>query len=294
MIALAQAAMDYERIERALMFMDEHIADGLRLGDVARAVNLPEAHFERLILRWAGTTPDRFLRYLSKEYAKHLLDKSLPEAARESGLSGPGRLHDLFVTHETFTPVEYRRGAAGLEVRYGIAPTPFGPCLICATGRGLTDLVFTGGAGEDPLARVRAELPRAAFKEDRELAADYARRIFGGKPLSAPVHLLLRGTAFQIEVWETLLRIPFGGAACYEEIARLAGRPQARRAVGAAVGANRLAYLIPCHRVIRKLGATGGYRWGIHRKRAMLAWEAARSEALLQGAAARVLGERRG
>jgi AraC family transcriptional regulator, regulatory protein of adaptative response / methylated-DNA-[protein]-cysteine methyltransferase len=270
---------DYSRIERAIHYLDRNFPSQPRLGEVARSVNLSEFHFQRLFKRWAGISPKRFLQYLTLDYAKHALDESpnVLEAAYATGLSSPGRLHDLFVTIEAVTPGEFREKGAGIEIAYGFHPTPFGECLLAATARGICSLSFVvKGGREQALRDLRAKWPEAILKEKPEATRQFVRRIFSGTNGNHKLPLFLKGTNFQIKVWEALLRIPAGAVVPYEDLAARVGKPHAARAVGNAVGRNPLAFIIPCHRVIRKVGAVGSYHWGAERKRAMLAWEAAR------------------
>ncbi len=268
---------DYERVERAIRYLDRHRSDQPALEEVAAEAGLSPFHFQRLFRRWAGTTPKRFLQALTVDHAKGLLRDSLSvlDAAFEVGLSGPSRLHDHFVSLEAVTPGEYKSRGAGLRIAYGVHPSPFGPMLLAATERGVCSLAFVGG--RDVAAEVEAlarDWRGAALSEDPRATGDLAQRIFDG---GARLPLLVRGTNFQVQVWRALLSIPPGAVATYGGVARAVGRPRAPRAAAAAVAANRIAYLIPCHRVIRSLGETGGYRWGATRKRAMIAWESARS-----------------
>ncbi len=268
---------DYERVERAIRYLDRHRSDQPALEEVAAEAGLSPFHFQRLFRRWAGTTPKRFLQALTVDHAKGLLRDSLSvlDAAFEVGLSGPSRLHDHFVSLEAVTPGEYKSRGAGLRIAYGVHPSPFGPMLLAATERGICSLAFVGG--RDVAAEVEAlarDWRGAALSEDPRATGGLAQRIFDG---GARLPLLVRGTNFQVQVWRALLSIPPGAVATYGGVARAVGRPRAPRAAAAAVAANRIAYLIPCHRVIRSLGETGGYRWGATRKRAMIAWESARS-----------------
>jgi AraC family transcriptional regulator, regulatory protein of adaptative response / methylated-DNA-[protein]-cysteine methyltransferase len=271
--------LDYARVEKAIRYLDENFRRQPELAEVAGAVGLSEYHFQRLFRRWAGVTPKRFLQFLTAEYARGLLRESCTvlEAAYEAGLSGPGRLHDLLVNVEGVTPGEARRLGAGVVMRYGVHPSPFGECLVAATDRGVCAVTFLDEGGEaGALAGLSERWRNADLREDRSATAALAERIFaaGGRE---PVPLHLDGTNFQIRVWEALLRVPAGSLVTYEQVATSLGSPAGVRAVGTAVGRNPIAYAIPCHRVIRKTGAFGEYRWGPARKRAMLGWEAARS-----------------
>jgi AraC family transcriptional regulator, regulatory protein of adaptative response / methylated-DNA-[protein]-cysteine methyltransferase len=267
----------YERIEKVIEYMEKHRDEQPRLAALAKVAGLSEHHFHRLFSRWAGTTPKAFLKYLTNAHAKELLRSSrdLLGASLEAGLSGPGRLHDLLVTVEGVTPGEYKARGAGVEIRYGFQPTPFGLALVAVTARGVCHFAFLEAGGrEKALNELRKKWPRARIRQDRSASAAVIRRIFGRKR-SGKIAVVLRGTPFQLKVWEALLRVPPGKAASYAQVAAAVGRPRATRAVGSAVGRNALAYLIPCHRVLRRTGALGGYRWGSGRKRAMLAWESA-------------------
>lgn len=274
---------DYERIEAAIRFIDAHAIEQPLLAEMAAALDLSEHHFHRLFRQWAGITPKRFLQLLTLEHARRRLteSRSVLEASFRVGLSGPSRLHDLFVTLEGVTPGEHRAGGAGVDVRWGIAPTPFGRAVIATTDRGVCHLAFPDS---DDLSSAAAEThapleitgrwPEARLGRDDEAAGVIAAQIFRNDVV--PLHV--RGTNFQIQVWQALVRIPAGAVASYSDVARGLGRPEAVRAVAGAVAANDVAWMIPCHRVIRKLGESGGYRWGPTRKRAMLAWEAAATE----------------
>ncbi|HLA97906.1 MAG TPA: methylated-DNA--[protein]-cysteine S-methyltransferase [Anaerolineales bacterium] len=275
-----QAHQDYRLVEQALHYLEDHYLEQPSLKEIAGHLHLSEYHFQKLFTRWAGISPKRFLQYLSKEHAKRLMAESasLLEAAYESGLSSPGRLHDLFITTEAVTPGEYRKQGEGLEIVYGIHPTPFGECLLAATSRGVTDLIFVEGDDRwSALEALRRRWGRAGLRQDDEQTSWLVEQIF--KPLSGggqgSLALHLKGTNFQIKVWEALLRVPPGSLVSYEQIAALIGQPRAARAVGSAIAANPLPVLIPCHRVIRKLGEFGGYRYGVARKKALLGREMA-------------------
>ena len=292
-IDLVQSSQDYRRVERAIAYLAAHYRRQPSLAEVAADVGLSEFHFQRLFGRWVGITPKRFLQFLTKEHAKSLLAAgagSVLDAAYDSGLSGPGRLHDLFVRCEAVTPGEYRRQGAGLEVAYGFAASPFGECLLAATDRGVCHLAFVDGGGrEGALAALEEEWGRARLVSDPRRVAPLAAQIFAAAPdwrvaaphpAARPLHLVLKGTNFQLKVWEALLRIPAGAAVSYQDLARHLGMPGAARAVGNAVGANPVPFVIPCHRVLRKAGDFGGYRYGAARKQAILAWESAALERL--------------
>ncbi|HEX6316571.1 MAG TPA: methylated-DNA--[protein]-cysteine S-methyltransferase [Gemmatimonadaceae bacterium] len=276
---------DYQRIERAIRFLDESAPSRPSLDQVARHVGMSPFHFQRLFTRWAGISPKRFTQVLALEYAKEQLHRSrnLIHATYDSGLSSGGRLHDLFVTLDAVTPGEFREGGRGLRITAGFHESPFGEALIATTERGICALTFHEGNRRAALRDLAERWPGATIVDDARRNAAVASRIFTSlevrDPESViPLGLLVRGTNFQVKVWRALLQIPVGRVATYEDIATAIGSPAAVRAVGTAVGRNPVAFLIPCHRVIRTTGALGGYRWGLPRKRAMLAWEAGRED----------------
>jgi AraC family transcriptional regulator of adaptative response/methylated-DNA-[protein]-cysteine methyltransferase len=288
------ATRDADRIRRAIEYLEQHARRQPSLDEVAQAVGLSPYHFQRLFKRWAGVSPKRFLQFLTVARAKTALreGKSALEASYDSGLSGPGRLHDLFVAAEAVTPGEYKERGEGVAIRYGFHATPFGECLLAETERGICGLSFAPAAERKiVLGELERRWSAASLKRDQQATADTAARVFEGSPDDAPITLAIRGTNFQLKVWQALLSIPEGALASYGDIARAIGHPEAHRAVGTAVGHNPIAYLIPCHRVIRQTGAFGSYRWGASRKRAILGWEAARHDLALgveeeEGAAA--------
>ena len=272
-----ESELDYARIEKAIRYLDENFRRQPELTEVAAAVGLSDYHFQRLFRRWAGVSPKRFLQFLTAEYARDLLRDSwtVLDAAYQAGLSGPGRLHDLMVSVDGVTPGEARRGGEGVVIRHGVHASPFGAFLLAATERGVCALTFLDEGGRDAaLEGVAGRWPNATLLQDAAATGPLAERIFGAE---GPVPLHLEGTNFQIRVWEALLGVPGGTVVTYEQIATSLGSPGAVRAVGTAVGRNPIAYVIPCHRVIRKTGAFGEYRWGAARKRAILGWEAARN-----------------
>ena len=272
-----QLSEDYLRIEQAILYLENHYRDQPGLEDVAASLGLSEYHFQRLFTRWAGVSPKRFLQFLTKEGAKGLLDQSenLLETTHRVGLSSLGRLHDLFVTTEAVTPGEYKSHGTGVTIRYGIHPTPFGKCLIATTERGICHLSFVQASEGDAIDQLVADWKQATMIEDYRSTVSLIEPIFGlrysnrGKPLN--VHL--RGTNFQLKVWEALLQVPTGTVTTYGDLAARIGKPGASRVVGTAVGHNPIAVLIPCHRVIRKVGEFGNYRYGALRKKALLARE---------------------
>lgn len=272
-----QSSEDYLRIEQAILYLERYYKDQPELGEVAANIGLSEYHFQRLFTRWAGVSPKRFIQFLTKEGAKSLLDQSenLLDTTHQVGLSSLGRLHDLFVTAEAVTPGEYKSRGAGVTIHYGIHPTPFGKCLIATTERGICHLSFVLTSEGDAIDNLVADWKQARMLEDHQSTVHLIEPIFDlryshrGKPLN--VHL--RGTNFQLKVWEALLQIPAGEVTTYAGIASRIGNPNATRAVGTAVGHNPIAVLIPCHRVIRKVGEFGNYRYGALRKKALLARE---------------------
>lgn len=273
---------DYQRISRAIVFLESHYRKQPTLDDIASQAGLSKYHFSRVFKRWVGITPMQFRQFLTIEFSKEQLRQSrnLLETAYDAGLSGPGRLHDLFVTFEAMTPGEYKRLGDGLDIFYGFHPSPFGLCLLGRTERGICHLGFTE-KGKENLAMqdLRCRWPGARFHEAAEHTENIAAEIFSPcrETMARPFHLLLKGTNFQVNVWQGLLSIPPGGRICYQDFATLLGRPGAHRAVAGAIAANPLGYLIPCHRVIAKSGKISDYRWGRLRKSAILGWEAAAS-----------------
>ena len=271
---------DYRRVEKAILYLEDHILDQPSLEEVAEQVHLSPYHFQRLFTRWAGVSPKRFLQFLTLEHAKQLLKEQSTQldAAYQTGLSSPSRLHDLFVTVDAVTPGQYKALGSGLEILYGLHQSPFGECLLAVTERGLCGLSFVDEANpQAALQDLRRRWPRARFSENHGRTAAVIRRVFAasGEQINTPIPLLLKGTNFQVKVWEALLRIPPGKVTSYHRLARAIGNPSASRAVGTAVGANPIAYLIPCHRVILSTGAFGNYRYGALRKKAILGWEQA-------------------
>ena len=276
-----QLSQDYERIERAIRFLQSHHHEQPTLSEMAQRVNLSEYHFQRLFSRWAGISPKRFMQYLTKEQAKHLLTQSrdLLNVSHATGLSGPSRLHDLFVTCEAVTPGEYKQRGEGVEIRYGIHPSPFGECLVALTDRGICNLMFIQDHERDAaITTLRDNWPAAEFTEDyggTRVVIEQMMELFETRS-STPLRLFLSGTNFQIKVWEALLQIIPGSVVSYEDVAIHIGMPGASRSVGNAISRNPIPVLIPCHRVIRKSGEIGDYRWGASRKKALLGWEMAK------------------
>ena len=275
---IAQNARDYARIEAAILYLEAHYRDQPGLDEVARAGGLSPHHFQRLFRRWAGISPKRFGQFLTLDYAKAQLEASatLLDAAYDAGLSGPSRLHDLFVTYEAMSPGAFKRGGGGVDIAWGVHPSPFGPCFVGLTERGICALGFAGGDNGAVRAEFERRWPAARFHQDRTATAPVAARIFCGQPSGgAPLWLLVCGTNFQLKVWEALLRIPPGRITSYHALGQSLGLSRSARAVGGAVAANPISYLIPCHRVIRRTGRFSNYEWGPNRKRVMLGWEAA-------------------
>jgi AraC family transcriptional regulator of adaptative response/methylated-DNA-[protein]-cysteine methyltransferase len=266
---------DYVRIEKAIRYLDEHRAAQPELGDVAKHVGLSPAHFQRMFTRWAGISPKRFLQHRTAQVVKRLLreNRSVLDASYEAGLSGSSRLHDLIVNAEAVSPGEFQKAGEGLVVKFGFHPSPFGECFIAVTPRGICQLAFVNPVSRhDALERLKHDWPRAELRADQSATREAVARAFpiGGSRKLPPLSLHIKGTNFQLKVWEALLQIPDGGVTTYGDIAGALHLPGASRAVGSAVGSNPVSWLIPCHRVIRSTGELGGYAWGIERKKVML------------------------
>ncbi|MCC6317395.1 MAG: methylated-DNA--[protein]-cysteine S-methyltransferase [Gemmatimonadaceae bacterium] len=277
---MSRATQDYERVTAAIRYLEGASPHQPSLHELAAHVGLSEFHVQRLFTRWAGISPKRFMQVQTLHHAKEALDgaRSVLDGTYTAGLSSAGRLHDLFVNLEAVTPGEYRSGGQGVRIDAGFHDTPFGECLVAVTERGICGLSFVEGDRDAGWADLEQRWPAAVVTESRARTSGLVSAIF--EPLRGrarrPLALLVRGTNFQVQVWSALLRIPPGRFAAYEDIAHAISAPRAVRAVGTAVGRNPVAFLIPCHRVIRASGAIGGYRWGLPRKRAMIAWEAGR------------------
>jgi AraC family transcriptional regulator, regulatory protein of adaptative response / methylated-DNA-[protein]-cysteine methyltransferase len=273
------AMRDYDSVRRAIAFISEHWRQQPAIEDMADAASVTPDELHQLFRRWAGLTPKAFMQALTLDHAKALLkgSASVLDAALDSGLSGPGRLHDLFVTHEAMSPGEWKTGGAGMTMHYGFHSSPFGTALVMATSRGLAGLAFAD-AGEEPsaLSDMKSRWPGATYVEDAAGTAALAQRIFdtGMWRPDQPLRVVLIGTDFEVRVWETLLKIPMGRAVCYSDIATKIQAPKASRAVGAAVGKNPVSFVVPCHRALGKSGGLTGYHWGLTRKQAMIGWEA--------------------
>ncbi len=264
---------NYRRIERVISHIDRHHERQPNLDELARVAGLSVFHFSREFRRWAGLSPTRYLRTLSLSVAKQELDdrSSVLAAAWAAGMSGGGRLHDLFVQFEAVTPGEYKACGAGLRLCHGFAASPFGRIQVATSNRGIVYLAFVDGGDEQAYSTLKRRWPRATYTRDDAVAAGIARQVF----VEREGHIVLApaGTNFQVKVWQALLELGARGPTNYGDLAEAIGSPGASRAVGQAVGANPVAWLIPCHRVLRRDGALGGYHWGVERKRAMLAWE---------------------
>ncbi len=267
---------NYKRIERAILFIEEHALDQPSLPDIARHVGLSEFHFQRLFKQWAGISPKRYLQYLTARRCAALLRESGPalDVALDAGLSGSGRLHDLMINVYAMSPEEYRRHGQSTRVEFGWHPTPFGLCLLAHTARGVCWLSFHDG--RDGLDDLQDQWQAASFEENPASTEKFVRQIFeraGDEPQTVLLHV--KGTNLQIRVWEALLNIPLGEQISYSQLAASVDHPSAVRAVASAVGRNPVSFVIPCHQVIRQSGGLGGYRWGLARKQVMQAWESA-------------------
>ena len=274
----AQEITNYERIADAIDYLRTHFREQPDLEEVARQVHLSPFHFQRIFTEWAGVSPKKFLQFLTVDYAKGLLKepgRNLLDTAFETGLSGTGRLHDLFIRIEGMTPGEYKQGGAALSIRYSFNPTTFGKILVASTAKGICHMAFVESE-QEALENLCAEFPQATLQVGMDPMQVKALSIFRRnwqQPEEVKLHL--RGTEFQLKVWETLLKIPAGSLACYADVAKAIDRPGAARAVGTAIGQNPVAFLIPCHRVIQNSGSFGQYHWGATRKTAIIGWEAA-------------------
>ena len=285
----AERAHDYALIRRAIGFLSQAWTEQPSLERLAQHLELSPAHCQKLFKRWCGLSPKEFVQAITVDHARGLLDgaASVLEAAYEVGLSGAGRLHDLFVSHEAMTPGDYKRRGEGLEMAYGFHASPFGEALLIATERGLAGLAFVdedkGQTRQDALADMMQRWPKAHYVEAPAKTAPHAKQIFdaAGWSRERPMRLVMIGTDFDVRVWQTLLKIPMGRAVSYTDIARHIGAPSASRAVGSAVGRNPISFVVPCHRVLGADGSLTGYHWGLTRKRALIGWEAGRvAEAL--------------
>lgn len=278
-LILSDAARDYELVRRNLDYLREHWREQPSLDLLARQNGLSPAHLQRLFMRWAGLSPKAFVQALTIDHARRLLRESASvlDTSYEVGLSGPGRLHDLFVTLEGMTPGVYKARGRGLTIRYGFHDCPFGKVLLMMADQGICGLAFADEGQEDSsLADMRSRWPEAHYQEDRISTAGPVVRIFspGQWTQEQPLRITFIGTEFETKVWQTLLKVPMGRATTYSDIAGHIGSPKAARAVGAAVGRNPISFVVPCHRVLGKSGSLCGYHWGLTRKQAILGWEA--------------------
>ena len=281
--------INYLRIEQAIQYLEKNFQRQPELDEVAEKVHLSPFHFQRIFTDWAGISPKRFLQYLTVDFLKEKLkqSKNLVEAAEHAGLSSQSRVYDLFTTLEAVTPQEYKQKGSGIRIEYGVHETPFGLCLIGVTERGICWLSFVT-TDEDPkleLEMMKEHWNNSIFHQDQNLTKDFIQQIFSHEGMNLPagkaeaqskLHVFVKGTNFQIKVWEALLKIPMGGVTTYQGVAERIQNPKAMQAVGSAVGSNHIAYLIPCHRVIRKDGIFGEYRWNSTRKKSMIGWEMAK------------------
>ena len=271
---------DYELVRQVIERISIDYQSQPSLEDISADLGLTPSKLQKTFTRWAGLTPKAFLQAVTLDHARRLLGtEGLPllDASFELGLSGPGRLHDLFVTHEAMSPGDFKSGGTGLVIRYGFHPSPFGTALVMTTDRGLCGLGFADPGGEaEALEDMAKRWPGAKLEHDQAGTASLATQVFAPGSWSAnrPLRIVLIGTDFQVKVWEALLRIPLGSAKTYSDVACEIGKPSASRAVGAAVGRNPISFVVPCHRALGKSGALTGYHWGLTRKRAMLGWEA--------------------
>lgn len=281
-MSLSTAARQYAQIARAIRYLDAHVEQQPSLETLAQAVHLSPTHLQRVFTRWAGLSPKRFLQYLTRQHAKARLraDHDLLSVSLELGMSGPGCLHALMVTYEAMTPGQIRRGGQGLAIAYGCGPSPFGTAWLAWTARGLCQLAFCDTAPADPAAALREHWPHAVLSRDDGQARAWLANIFPPDRTPGRAHLLLHGSPFQLRVWEALIHSSAGSVLSYRQLAAQSGAPRAARAVGSALAANKIGYLIPCHRVIRESGDVGQFRWGRERKQAMQLWEAGRHAAL--------------
>lgn len=277
---IMDSSRDYARIAKAIDFIVAARPRHPALEEVAAHVDLGAFHLQRLFKRWAGVSPKQLMSYLTLEHAKGVLrtSASVLDATFEAGLSGPSRLHDLFVTHEAMTPGEYKDLGRDLVIRYGVHDTPFGRALLLATERGICGLDFIDGPDGEAVRHAQTQWPLSTFILDQPMTASVVTRLFSGQPGPTPLRLLLRGTNFQVQVWAALMRVPSGAIVSYGDIARATGKPGASRAVGEALAHNLIAYLVPCHRVLRSTGLFKNYKWTPTRRHALLAWEAAQME----------------
>lgn len=277
-----QADINYRRIATAIDYIKENFRLQPTIDEVAEKIHISPSHFQRLFMEWAGISPKRFLRYISVEHAKKMLKEeqaTLFDTAFETGLSSTSRLHDLFIDIEGMTPAEYKNGGKNLHINYSFAESPFGMLIVASTPKGVCYMAFEEEDEEKALNGLKAKFPQAAFQRKLDLLQQNALFIFQNdwNKLNE-IKLHLKGTDFQLKVWESLLKIPMGKLSTYGNIAKQIGKPNASRAVGTAIGSNPIAFLIPCHRVIQSSGTFGGYMWGSTRKTAIIGWEGAKTK----------------
>lgn len=276
-----QQQLNYNRIAEAIAYIKSNFKEQPNLDEIAEKVHLSPFHFQRLFSEWAGTTPKKFLQYISIEHAKKLLtdqQATLFDTAFETGLSGTGRLHDLFINIEGMTPAEYKNGGKNLSVNYSFAESPFGNLIVASTTKGICYMAFNDDE-TNGLNDLKQKFPNATFQRKLDLIQQNALFLFQNDwSKMTEIKLHLKGTDFQLKVWETLLKIPMGLLSTYGNIAEQIGNPNASRAVGTAIGSNPVAFLIPCHRVIQSSGNIGGYMWGNTRKTAIIGWESAKTD----------------
>ena len=274
-VTLETASRDYQRIEKAIHFLSTNVTEQPGLQEVAAELNLSEYHFQRLFKRWAGITPKQFLQFLSQEKAKQLLreERSVLETSHLLGLSAPSRLHDLFISVESITPGEYKTLGKGLVIEYGFAPSLFGECLVASCPRGICGLSFVENENHAILfTALQSKWPLSKLQENKSRSRELASQVFFSQE-KPNLKIVINGTAFQLQVWQALMNLKAGEVVSYQQIAASIGKPNASRAVGSAIAKNSIAYLVPCHRVIKGLGLFGNYRWGSDRKKAMLLYE---------------------
>ena len=283
MIVSTETSINYQRIEQAIQYLEKNFQQQPELDEVAEKVHLSPFHFQKIFTDWAGISPKRFLQFLTVDFLKGKLQQSrnIVEAADAAGLSSQSRVYDLFTTLEAVTPQEYKLSGTGLTIEYGFNETPFGTCLLGVTDRGICWLSFVSPE-EGPkaeLEKMKEHWHNSVFHQDQEATHEFVEQIFDGNASMSTkkLHLLVKGTNFQIKVWEALLRLPMGSVTTYQGIAEKINNPKAMQAVGSAVGSNHIAYLIPCHRVIRKDGILGEYRWSATRKKSIIGWEMAKA-----------------
>lgn len=275
-----QKHANYVRVEKAIHYLNEHFQAQPSLDEIAQAIHLSPYHFQRIFSEWAGVSPKKFMQFLSLNHAKNLLkdQQGLLEVTYDTGLSSYSRLHDLFITIEGMTPNEFKNGGADLIIHYDFADSPFGPIIIASTAKGVCHMAFEHDENK-ALAELKTRFPNAQYKQGRDKYQQDALVIFQKDWTELDkIKLHLAGTAFQLKVWESLLKIPFGSLVSYGEIAQAIGKPKSARAVGSAIGSNPIAFIIPCHRVIQSSGKISGYLWGEVKKKAIIGWEAAKIE----------------